>query len=78
MKRPSSIVLSILIGVLYTLVLNTSSIRAWTENRLTVVDLGAEINSADEVYYFALINDVRDGHLNLGNASLFEDRKSVV
>lgn len=72
MKRPSSIVLSILIGVLYTLVLNTSSIRAWTENRLTVVDLGAEINSADEVYYFALINDVRDGHLNLGNASLFE------
>lgn len=72
MKHPSSIVLSILIGILYTVVLNTSSIRAWTENRLTVVDLGVDINSADEVYYFALINDVRDGHLNLGNASLFE------
>lgn len=72
MKRPSPLILGILLGIAFTLVLNTSNIRAWTEQRLTIADLGAEIGSADEVYYFALMQDVRDGHLNLGNASLLE------
>ncbi len=72
MKRPSPLGLGILLGIVFTLILNTANIRAWSEQRLTIADLGAEIGSADEVYYFALMQDVRDGHLNLGNASLFE------
>lgn len=72
MKRPSPVSLGFLLGIVFTLVLNASNIRAWSEQRLTVADLGAEIGSADEVYYFALMQDVRDGHLNLGNASLLE------
>lgn len=72
MKRPSPLGLGILLGIAFTLVMNTANIRAWTEQRLTIADLGAEIGSADEIYYFALMQDVRDGHLNLGNASLFE------
>ncbi len=63
-----------LLGLVFTLALNAANVRAWSMQRLTVADLGVEIGSADEVYYFALIRDVRDGHINLGNASLFEYR----
>lgn len=74
MKRPSPVLLGILIGLAFTLVLNAANLCAWSMQQLTVADLGADIGSADEVYYFALIRDVRDGHMNLGNASLFEYR----
>ena len=76
MIRFSPLAKGMLLGLAFTLVLNAFSLRTWFEHRLTVVDLGAEIGSADEVYYFALIRDVRDGHLNLGNASLFEYRNA--
>lgn len=72
LKRPSPVIIGTLLGLVFTLVLNAASLRAWSMQRLTVADLGADSGSADEVYYFALIRDVRDGHMNLGNASLLE------
>lgn len=69
-----SLGIGLLLGLGFTLVLNAGSIRAFVENRLTVADLGAELGSPDETYYFAVIQDVRDGHWSMGNSSLYEHR----
>ncbi len=75
MKNYYPVIIGLLIGLAFTLVINAANLRAWIGNQLTVTNLGAEIGSADEVYYFALIKDVRDGNLNFGNASLYEWRQ---
>jgi uncharacterized membrane protein len=74
--RLRSLTIGLLLGLGFTLVLNASSIRAFVDNRLTVADLGAEIGSADEAYYFAVIKDVQDGNWSMGNSSLYEYRTS--
>lgn len=76
MQYRSPLVLGALLGLMFTLTLNAGSLARLLDHRLTVTDLGVEIGSADEVYYFALLRDVRDGHLSLGNASLYEHRNA--
>lgn len=72
MRRIRPILLGLLLGTVFSLVLNAGSLAVLVTRGLTVSDLGAHLLSADEVYYFALIRDVRDGHPNLGNASFIE------
>ena len=61
-----------IVACAFTLVLNASSIREFSQGRLTFFDLGFDNVSADEAHYFAMIRDVADGLFNLGNTSLQE------
>ncbi len=67
--RFASILPGIVIACVFSLLLNASDLRSWSRGTLNVAELGASLGSADEVYYFALLRDARDGHLNMGNSS---------
>lgn len=64
------------VATVFTLLLNAPTIAAIAGGELTVAHLGADPKAIDETYYFALISDSAEGHLNLGNASLKEHQSA--
>lgn len=76
MKRSSSVVLGLTVSTLFSVVLNIGGLTAFFAGTLTVADIGAHTGSADEAYYFALIRDIADGNIRMGNASLLEHRNA--
>lgn len=74
MSRYSPILAGLLLACAVSLALNASGLRSFARGTLTVSELGAGLGSADEVYYFALIREVKDGFPNMGNSSLLEHR----
>ena len=49
----------IVIACVFSLLLNASDLQSWSRGTLNVAELGASLGSADEVYYFALLREVR-------------------
>ncbi len=64
----------ILAAIVFTVVLNASTIVAMTRGQAGYAQMGT---SVDEAFYFALIRDTAEGHVALGNASLREHRTDI-
>ncbi len=71
------IVTGLLIGCVYSLLLNAHALVHVSKGTLSPVDLGIAVESADEAHYFALAQKLAQGHWSLGSASLKEHQSDA-
>lgn len=72
LKRLSPVLIATAFGVLFSLVLNAGTIRAFVRGSANLGTVGVAVGSADETYYFAAMRQASLGHG--GNASFVEHR----
>lgn len=76
MARVQTLLIGFVLACAFSLALNVQSLRFFVRGDLTIANLGDVVGSADEVYFFALIREARDGFLQMGNSSLLEHRNA--
>ena len=72
---PRTLLIAVLFGLACALALNIPSFVAMYEGTFALAHLGLQVKgSGDEAYYAALIRDVAEGFIGIGNVSSFEHR----
>lgn len=72
---PRTILVAALFGLISAIILNLPSFIAMYEGTFSLAHLGLQVKgSGDEAYYAALIRDVAEGFIGVGNVSFFEHR----